>query len=122
MTTKTTNAEEDFEFAPIENTGKINVANHTHDDEREHTYTVTVENGQATHCSCPGHEYGATTKHQEAVEDNADVIDVADPGRCSNGHEWCPGPAAIDVERGPEGDDDLGCFDCWMAASEEGER
>jgi hypothetical protein len=117
--------EEDYEFAPIENTGKVNVANHTHDDEREHTYTVTVENGQATHCSCPGHGYGATTKHRDAVEGNADVLAVADPGRCSNGHDFCPGPAAIDVERGPEVGDDFACFECWMDAcrtNEEGDR
>lgn len=125
--TTSTNAvatEEDYEFCAIPNEGRVNIANLSYgsDEATEHTYTVTIENGQATHCSCPGHEYGATTKHQEAVEDNTDVISVADPDRCSNGHDFCPGPAAIDVERSPEDDGDLGCFDCWMAASEEGER
>jgi hypothetical protein len=114
----------DYAFTPIENGGKINIQNLSYGDEeaRDHIYTVTIEGGKAVSCSCPGHEYGATTKHREAVEGNADVLSVADPSQCSNGHDFCPGPAAIDVENGPAVGDDFACFDCWMDACEEAEN
>jgi hypothetical protein len=125
MSSTTTNAEEDFEFAPIENSGKVNIANHSHEDVREHIYTVTVENGRAVSCTCPAHKYNAGSKHREAVENNTDVLATADPSLCSNGEENCPGPAAIDVESGPAVGDQFACFECWMDAfhtNEEADR
>lgn len=73
--------EEHYEFAAIENAGKVIVANHAHGSENvaAHTYTVTVEGGKAVHCTCPAHTYSAGSKHREAVENNPDVLASADP-------------------------------------------
>lgn len=108
--------EEDYEFAAIENRGKVNVANHSHEILLGHIHTVTVVRGCAIHCTCRGYKYGATTKHVDAVEANQDVIAVADPSLCSNSEERCPGPAAIDGETGPAVGEKFACFECWMAA------
>lgn len=118
ISTNAVETEEDYEFCAIPNSGKINVANHSYGPEetKHHIHTVTVSQGVAISCSCPGHTYNATTKHREAVEDHEAVIATADPSLCSNEHEWCPGPAAIDVESGPEVGDKYGCFRCWMDA------
>lgn len=117
--------ENNYAFAPIPDSGKVNVQNLEYGEEEagDHIYTVTIENGQAVHCTCPGHKYGASRKHQEAVENTPGAIDVADPDRCSNGHDFCPGPAAIDTERGPAVGEQFACIDCWMNAcrAEEGQ-
>ena len=115
---KTVATEEDYEFAPIENTGKVNIKTLSYDrgSAVDHIHTVTVTDDTAVSCSCKGHKYDVTTKHREAVENNDDVLALADPGRCSNGDKYCPGPAAIDVANGPEVGDKFACFECWMAA------
>lgn len=135
MSTKATSenavaTEEHFEFAPIENEGKVNIANHSHSEETvlDHIHTVTVKRGRAVHCTCLGHTYNATRKHLDAVEARQDVLAVADPSLCSTGDEHCPGPAAIDVESGPKVGDKFACLTCWNAAfkrargEQEGER
>ena len=88
--TTSTNAvatEENYEFAAIPRTGKVNVANHSHDDEaKEHTYTVSMDDGRAVSCTCPSDKYHEEEcKHREAVEE-ADVRPV--DCRCDdfNGH------------------------------------
>jgi hypothetical protein len=72
MTTQTTNAEEDFEFASIPRRNMVNVANREHGDEQvhEHTYTVfTDEEGNAIRCTCLGWHYTDWCKHCEGVEE-----------------------------------------------------
>ena len=110
--------EEHYEFAPIENTGKVNIKTLSSDRGTvlDHIHTVTIRDGRAVSCTCKGHKYDVTRKHREAVETLQAVIDVADPDRCSNNEEFCPGPAAIEIASGPEVDGDFACFECWMAA------
>lgn len=81
MSSNTTQAEEDFEFAPIENSGKVNVQNLAYGEEeaKDHIYTVSVQDGEAFDCTCPGHGFGSTTKHVDAVENNEEVLAAADP-------------------------------------------
>lgn len=73
--------EEVYEFASIKNSGKVNVANLSYGEEaaKNHTHTVAVRNGKAVSCTCRGNKYNTTTKHCEAVEENADVLYEADP-------------------------------------------
>lgn len=77
MSSTTTNAEENFEFASMPTAGKVNVANHSHDDgSKNHTYTVTVEDdGRTTHCTCPSDKYHeGACKHRVAVEETDGVL------------------------------------------------
>lgn len=70
---------ESFSFV-IPCKGKVNVANHSHGENEvaEHTYTVTVEDGEATDCTCPAAEYhGFPCKHALAVEQNEAVLMAA---------------------------------------------
>lgn len=89
MTTNTTNAENDFEFCAIENSGKINIQNLAYGDEeaKEHIYTVSTTGstndsttGSTNGCTCPSDKYHeGACKHRIAVEDNEDVLATADP-------------------------------------------
>ena len=73
--------EEDYEFAALPAEGKVNVANHRHDDEREHTYTVSMDDGRAVSCTCPSDKYhSGACKHRKAVEETAGALR---PGNCS---------------------------------------
>jgi len=59
--------------------GYVNVRNDSHgDDAGAHIYSVAVENGEATGCSCPHAVHrGAHCKHQVAVEDRPLVVSSA---------------------------------------------
>ena len=70
-----------FEFA-VPCDGKVNVANHEHGAENvsDHCYTVTVEHGSASACTCPADEYHpGACKHRDAVEASAPVLAAAAP-------------------------------------------
>jgi len=56
--------------------GYVNVRNDSHgDDSGAHIYSVRVENGEATGCSCPHAVHrGAHCKHQVAVEERPLVV------------------------------------------------
>ena len=60
----------------------VNVTNYFYGVEAvqggEHTYTVTVERGQPTDCTCPAAEYqSGPCKHAVAVADDREVLDEA---------------------------------------------
>ena len=59
--------------------GYVNVRNDSHgDDAGAHIYSVAVENGEATDCSCPHAVHrGAHCKHQVAVENRPLVVSTA---------------------------------------------
>jgi len=59
--------------------GYVNVRNDSHgDDSGAHIYSVRVENGEATGCSCPHAVHrGAHCKHQVAVEERPLVVSSA---------------------------------------------
>jgi hypothetical protein len=65
--------------------GYVNVANLSHNDDSNHTYSVEVRNGEAVSCSC-GHAVhrGAHCKHQISVEQNPIVLHSADAARTNN--------------------------------------
>lgn len=70
---------ENFRFAPCEGAKRVNVTNDSYGDEAtqtdEHTYTVNVEAGQPTDCTCPAAEYqSGPCKHAVALADAPDVI------------------------------------------------
>jgi len=56
--------------------GYVNVRNDSHgDDAGAHIYSVAVENGEATDCSCPHAVHrGAHCKHQVAVENRPLIL------------------------------------------------
>jgi len=61
--------------------GYVNVRNDSHgDDAGAHIYSVAVENGEATGCSCPHAVHrGAHCKHQVAVENRPLVVSSPPP-------------------------------------------
>lgn len=76
--------EETFAFAPIEDSGRVNISNLSYgeDETAEHTYTVTVDDrGHATTgCTCPAEKYNpGPCKHREAVEETPAVLAAAAP-------------------------------------------
>jgi hypothetical protein len=65
--------------------GFVNVRNDSHgDDAGAHIYSVAVENGEATGCSCPHAVHrGAHCKHQVAVENRPLVVSSASAAAAS---------------------------------------
>ena len=80
--------------------GYVNVRNDSHgDDAGAHTYSVAVESGEATDCSCPHAVHrGAHCKHQVAVENRPLVVSSASAAGAS------PAPA-IATDGGERGED-----------------
>ena len=59
---------EAFKFIPVTE-GWVNVANTSHDEPKQHVYSVKVEDDEATQCSCPHDKYReGKCKHRRAVE------------------------------------------------------
>lgn len=73
---------ESFAFV-LPTAGKVNVANHSYGDDeaKEHTYTVTVDEGGPIECTCPAFEYhcapGEACKHMVAVTETEPVLAAA---------------------------------------------
>jgi len=78
--------------------GYVNVRNDSHgDDAGAHIYSVRVEAGSATGCSCPHATHrGAHCKHQVAVEDRPLVVSSAAAAGASDA------PVATDGGREPD--------------------
>jgi hypothetical protein len=78
--------------------GYVNVRNDSHgDDAGAHIYSVAVENGEATGCSCPHAVHrGAHCKHQVAVENRPLVVSSATAAGAS------PAGVATDGGRDPD--------------------
>jgi hypothetical protein len=67
---------EAFNFTPGE--GVVEVANESHADADEHTYTVHLRRGVPSSCSCPADEYHeGACKHRVGVALAQPVIDAA---------------------------------------------
>ncbi|MFD1586766.1 SWIM zinc finger family protein [Halorientalis brevis] len=104
---------EAFEFAVIDD--GVRVRNCSHADPADHEYTVTVQDGLPTACTCPADErFDGACKHRVAVAIRSPVLDAArttpvaaDGGQASDGSE----------NAGPEIDCDCGElpgeFPCW---------
>lgn len=65
--------------------GVVNVENRNYgDDSGAHVYSVEVDGGSATGCSCPHAVHrGAHCKHQRAVEDRPLVVSAASAASAS---------------------------------------
>ena len=58
---------ERFAMTVCEN-GYVNVCNKSHNDDKNHTYSVAVSDGEVVGCSCPHHVHrGAHCKHMRSV-------------------------------------------------------
>jgi len=69
---------EEFQFTVCPEVGYVNVANRSHNDDSNHTYSVEVNDGEAVDCSCPHHVHrGATCKHMIAVSNSLIVLSSA---------------------------------------------
>ncbi|MFC7323091.1 SWIM zinc finger family protein [Halorubrum rutilum] len=68
---------EAFEFALLGD-GNVEVTNGSHGDAGNHTYTVHVESGIPSHCTCPAWEYQpGVCKHMVAVAIREPVLEAA---------------------------------------------
>ena len=71
---------EHLRLAACPGTGRVNVCNLSYGvhEKADHTYTVTVERGQPTDCTCPAAEYqSGLCKHVVAVAADRAVLDEA---------------------------------------------
>jgi len=68
---------EAFEFT-VAGDGDVEVVNGSHDEPEEHTYTVHVESGIPSDCTCPAWEYqDGACKHMVAVAIREPVLEAA---------------------------------------------
>ncbi|WP_338739367.1 SWIM zinc finger family protein [Haloplanus salilacus] len=68
---------EGFEFTILEGSN-VEVVNGSHDEPEEHTYTVHVESGIPSDCTCPAFEYQeGACKHLLAVAIRKPVLEAA---------------------------------------------
>ncbi|WP_367176671.1 SWIM zinc finger family protein [Haloarcula rubripromontorii] len=110
---------EAFEFTVLGD-GDVKVVNDSHENADDHTYTVHVESGIPSDCSCPADTYQeGACKHRVAVAIREPVLEAASreqPVRADGG---------VTLEEfGAEEDDEDGCwcdthsmpcFDCYNA-------
>jgi hypothetical protein len=111
---------EAFEFTVLGG-GDVKVVNDSHENADDHTYTVHVESGIPSDCSCPADTYQeGACKHRVAVAIREPVLEAAtedQPVRADGG------TATLDSFGGDDRDDDRpedcdcdelsGDFPCW---------
>ncbi len=109
---------EAFEFTLLGD-GDVEVVNGSHDEPEEHTYTVHIESGIPSDCTCPAFEYQAgACKHMLSIAIREPLLEAvsADPTVKADG--------GLTVEEGTTGDfnerpDDCDCsptfeeLPCW---------
>lgn len=114
---------EAFEFTVLGD-GDVEVVNASHESPDDHTYTVHVEGGIPSDCSCPADTYQAgACKHRVAVAIREPVLEAA-----SEEQSLRADGGVILEEFGAEEDDedecwcddhDLPCFDCYLEGRRE---
>ena len=108
---------EAFEFTVLGD-GDVEVVNDSHGDADNHTYTVHVEGGIPSDCTCPAWEYQpGACKHMVAVAIRESVLDAASreqPVRADGGVTLAEFTTGDTDEDGCWCDDhDFPCFDCY---------
>lgn len=111
---------EAFEFALLDD-GDVEVANGSHEDADDHTYTVHIEGGIPSDCTCPAWEYQpGACKHMVAVAIREPVLEAASreqPVRVDGGVTVEDFGADDSDDDRPECDCDCGelsgDFPCW---------
>lgn len=129
---------EAFDYT-VPGTGTVRVTNASYgDDAADHTYDVTIQNGEAASCTCPADEYQeGPCKHRVAVSQTPAVLVAATPEVATDGGSTTTtAPDTEDVleddvdEEEDVGsreecwcaDADLPCFDHFQKGGEEGEN
>jgi hypothetical protein len=108
---------EAFEFALLGD-GDVEVTNGSHEDADDHTYTVHVEGGIPSDCTCPAFEYQpGACKHMVATAIREPVIEAVtedQPVRADGGVTLASFADEEDDEDGCWCDDhSMPCFDCY---------
>jgi len=108
---------EAFEFT-ILGDGDVEIVNDSHADADDHTYTVHVEGGIPSDCTCPAFEYQpGACKHMVAVAIREPVLEAASreqPVRADGGVTLAEFTTGDTDEDGCWCDDhDFPCFDCY---------
>ena len=110
---------EAFEFTVLGD-GDVEVVNTSHEDPDDHTYTVHVEGGIPSDCSCPADTYQeGACKHRVAVAIREPVLEAAtreQPVRADGGVTLEEFATKDADEDGCWCDDhSFPCFDCYNA-------
>lgn len=97
---------EGFTF-DVTDDGEVVVTNESHADGSDHTYTVHVESGVPTDCTCPAFKYDeGPCKHQTAVAINDAVLKAVQARQNPRQGCWCA-------------DKELACFDHFEVTANE---
>nr|WP_277410058.1 SWIM zinc finger family protein [Natrinema longum] len=108
---------EAFSFALLGD-GDVEVVNGSHEDADDHTYTVHVEGGIPSDCTCPAFEYqSGPCKHMIAVAIREPVLEAASRERSvrADGGVTLDSFATEDTNENECwcDDHDFPCFDCY---------
>jgi hypothetical protein len=109
---------EAFEFTLLGD-GDVEVVNTSHEEPDEHTYTVHVEGGIPSDCTCPAFEYReGSCKHQVAVAIREPVLEAvsAEPRMRADGGVTVEEEEADRSDKRPEDCDCSPLFEevpCW---------
>ena len=118
---------EAFEFTLIGG-GDVEVVNTSHEEPSEHSYTVHVEGGIPSDCTCPAFEYqNGPCKHQVAVAIREPVLEAAtaEPTLKADGGVTVEGIESDHSEERPDDCDcsplfeELPCWPCYRDGFEE---
>lgn len=83
-----------FEAFEFEVTGDdtVRIVNQSHSDATDHSYTVTVDSGVPTSCTCEAFQYHeGPCKHQVAVAINDPVLGAIEARQNPREECWCSG-------------------------------
>ena len=118
---------EAFEFTILEG-GNVEVVNTSHDKPEEHTYTVHVEGGIPSDCTCPAWEYQeGACKHMVSVAIREPVLEAATTGPAlrADGGVTVEADTTDDSDKRPDDCDctppmeDLPCWPCYRDGFED---
>ena len=117
---------EAFEFTLLGD-GDVEVVNSSHDEPDEHTYTVHVEGGIPSDCTCPAFEYqDGSCKHMVAVAIREPVLEAAsaEPTLTADGGIVVKTEESDHSDERPDDCDcieiaDLPCWPCYRDGFEE---
>jgi len=116
---------EAFEFSLLGD-GDVEVVNTSHEEPKEHTYTVHVEGNIPSHCTCPAWEYQeGACKHMVSVAIREPVREAAGDTSQLRADGGVSVEAEADSDERPDDCDcsplfeDLPCWPCYRDGFEE---
>ncbi len=109
--------------------GDVEVVNGSHENADEHTYTVHVEGGIPSDCSCPAWEYqSGACKHMVATAIREPVLEAATEDQPARADGGVTPDSFVTDDRDEDGcwcdDHDMPCFECFQTGRRDlpGER